>query len=142
MRYSNRNSYDNFTQGFKYQIFNWKVCTLSLSNSNLKNTVKQKGDLYSIFLFSRQSSTQCTNTNRDSTWCVLVIFCNYLTQLSELMYSVKLCLLLWQHIRTRKSLSSKSTIIPLPKDLGIREPGSHKRSKKCFLINITCDSDW
>lgn len=47
-----------------------------------------------FFIFFRQSSTQCTNTNHGSIWCVPVISCSYPTRLSELMYSVKLCLLL------------------------------------------------
>ena len=90
---------------------------------------------FRLFWFcSRRSSTQCTNTNQGSTWYVLVIFCNYLTRLSELMYLLKLILLLWQHIKTRKSRSSKSTTIPLPKDSGIREPESHRRSKTYLHI--------
>ena len=88
------------------------------------------------FLFSRQSSTQCTSTNLGSIWSVPVIFCNYPTQLSELMYSVRPCFMLWLHIKMRKSLSSKLIIILLPKDFGIQEPESLKESKCKIIISM------
>ena len=86
--------------------------------------------IYIFFLFFfRQSSTQCTNTSQDFIWCVLVIFCNYHTQPSELMYSLRQCLLQWQPIKMRRLLSSKLITIHLQRDSGILEPESHKKSK-------------
>ena len=118
--------------GFKYLQFvkiqidvsdkNWTFCP---SVWIFQNMFLQSSSL----LFSRQSSTQCTSTNLGSIWSVPVIFCNYPTQLSELMYSVRPCFMLWLHIKMRKSLSSKLIIILLPKDFGIQEPESLKESK-------------
>ena len=72
--------------------------------------------------YFRQSLCQSTNTNQGSTWYVLATICNCLTQLSELMYPLSLYLLMLQHIKTRKNISSESTRIPLPKDLVICQP--------------------
>ena len=91
---------------------------------------------FSSLLFCRQSSTQCTSTNLGSIWSVPVIFCNYPTQLSELMYSVRPCFMLWLHIKMRKSLSSKLIIILLLKDFGIQEPESLKESKCKIIISM------
>ena len=88
------------------------------------------GDAHCLSLFCRLSSTRCTNTNHGSIWFVPVIFCNYPTRLSELTSSVKRCSLLSQHIRMRKSLSSRSITILLPKDFETQELESHKRSKR------------
>ena len=121
--------YSIWIQALKIQINaltsfwqNWTFCP---SVWIFQNMFLQSSSL----LFSRQSSTQCTSTNLGSIWSVPVIFCNYPTQLSELMYSVRPCFMLWLHIKMRKSLSSKLIIILLPKDFGIQEPESLKESK-------------
>ena len=87
----------------------------------------------------RQSSTRCTNTSQDSIWCVLVIFCNYPTQPSELMYFPRPYLLLWQHIRTRRSPSSKLITTPLLKGSETQEPESHKKSKWSYAFFLSRD---
>ena len=108
------NRYSKVNPGLKWTALNLGklICKISWAPYTLwSNQTNSRIDLYGIFycfcFCSRRSSTQCTNTNQGSTWYVLVIFCNYLTRLSELMYSLKLCLLLWQRIKMRKSLSSK-----------------------------------
>ena len=111
------------------------LCSLFKSTISCPITLWICGWLISITFFSRQSSTQCTSTNLGSIWSVPVIFCNYPTQLSELMYSVKPCFMLWLHIKMRKSLSSKSIIIPLQKDFGIQEQENHKESKQNYHLN-------
>ena len=136
----------------------WMQKVVSFHKLKLTNNISDKQGLVSLkttpkylkitqnlnfsLLFSRQSSTQCTSTNLGSIWSVPVIFCNYPTQLSELMYSVRPCFMLWLHIKMRKSLSSKLIIILLLKDFGIQEPESLKESKCKIIISMEFCWKW